>query len=203
MSALTFEPATHTYRLGGRVLPSVTQVLGGLYSFAGVPIEVLELARERGTDVHLACAHHDIGAPYNLPGDRMGYLQAWGRFIEATEPNWSAVEQPMHSNSDLYAGTPDRIGELRWRGALVPAVVDIKTAATPHPAWGVQTAGYARLWRPWESERQSAGAASLRRLTVRLSADGTYQVDEWTDPTDWPVFASLLTLYRFKERHRL
>jgi hypothetical protein len=47
--AIEFEPAGHEYKLGGRVVPSVSQVLEPLAMLDGIPEKVLEEARIRGT----------------------------------------------------------------------------------------------------------------------------------------------------------
>ena len=38
-------------------------------------------------------------------------------------------------------------------------------------------------------------------MAVQLKSDGTYTAKTYTDPTDWPVFASLLTLRNWCARH--
>ena len=48
MSALTFDEAAHEYRLDGRRLPSVTQLLAPLVDYSKVPRETLERAQALG-----------------------------------------------------------------------------------------------------------------------------------------------------------
>ena len=34
-------------------------------------------------------------------------------------------------------------------------------------------------------------------------ADGSYRLEEFSDPTDWSVFLSVMTVEAFKKRHKL
>lgn len=193
---LTFDEPTHTYRWKGVVVPSVTQVLGGLYSFAGVPLEVLEAAKERGSDVHLACQLFDENdlRDESLTDEVRGYLKGWQKFTRDCAPVWSAIEKPVYHQGMRFAGTPDRMGRFFYQGLLIdPAQVDIKTSAASHPCWGVQTMAY----------NHAAGQLAARRFSVQLRPDGDYRLVEWKDPGDWPTFVSLMTLRNFKERHNL
>lgn len=196
---LTFDPATHTYRYAGKVVPGVTSLLDSLHSFAGVPWEVLEAARHRGSDVHLACQLFDEN---DLDEERLeakqpkvhAYLKGWKKFLRDCQPNWVAIEEPVYHEGQAYAGTPDRFGGLLHKGRrLSIAQVDIKTAAASHPVWGVQLAAY----------NAAALYGDVPRLTCQLAPDGTYRLIEWTDPADWPIFLSLLNLHHWKERHGL
>jgi hypothetical protein len=200
--SLTFNEERHEYRWEGKVVPSVTQVLGGLYSFAGVPLDVLDAARERGGDVHLACQFYD---EQDLDEDRLrceqpnvwNYLCGWKRFIRDCNATFGQIEQPVYHTAMRYAGTPDRMGaRLLYKGVMVnDAQIDIKTSVDAHPCWGVQTMAYSH----------AVNIPNQRRFTVQLRDDpkGDYRLIEWPDPADWPVFVSLLTLRTFKERHKL
>lgn len=186
---LTFDEAAHEYRLGGARLPSVTQLLQQLHSFAGVPAAVLAAAAERGTAVHKACELLDLDDldESTVDSSLVGYVEAWKAFMRDKTPNWRHIELIAHHQTLRYAGMLDRFGEIdgdEW-------VVDIKTSATDHPVWGIQTAAYAHL----------LNKPNARRATVQLRPNGTYRFKPWTDPTDWPVFVSLVTLNSWKEKH--
>lgn len=190
IDALTFDADSHTYRVGGQVVPSVTQLLEKLHSFAGVPRDVLAAAAERGTAVHIACEYHDTGGvdEESIDPAIRGYVAAYLRFLGDVRPKWMAVEQRVFHRPLRYAGTLDRAGQIDGR----PWIVDLKTGATSHPVWGMQTAAYA----------QAAGMPTANRGTVQLAADGTYRFREWKDPTDWPAFASLVTLHNWALSHK-
>lgn len=189
MTVLTFDEASHTYRVDGAVVPSVTQLLGKLHDFAGVPLDVLEAARQRGTAVHKACHFYDESDldEGRLSAQTTGYLEGWKKFRRESACEIVECEQrgvhPVHR----FAGTWDRalaIADLPW-------TVDIKTGP-PHWVMGLQLAAYNEL-----RHTQRIG-----RATVHLTADGNYKFKEWKDPTDWPAFLSLVTLHNIMEKHR-
>jgi len=202
--SLTFDEASHTYRWKGSVVPGVTSLLGSLQSFANISPDGMEAAQERGTDTHNACHFYDeedIDEAKLLAAqpDVWARLQGWKRFLLDCRPNWSLIEEPLYHEGLRYACRPDRIGELTLNSIVVPnCVVEIKTSASKHPVWGVQTMAQAKAFGlPYEA----------RRFTVQLliGADGlgTYKLEEWKDPTDWPVFVSLVTLNQWKRSKNL
>lgn len=185
---LTFDEESHTYRVGGVVRPSVTQVLDRLHTFGMVPAEVLQAAQERGTTVHLLTQYHDENDLdwESIDPQFAGYLEGWRKFCADRKAKWCGVEVRGYSQRFGYAGTMDRLGYL----GAVPFVVDIKTSAQPHRVWGMQTAAYRQL----AAERFDPKWITARRGTVQLRADGTYSFLAWDDPDDWPAFVSLINL---------
>lgn len=188
---LTFDAETHTYRLLGAVVPSVTQLLQPLVDFSGVPREVLQAKRELGRQVHFACELDDDAdlEEDSVPEEIEPYLKAYRQFKADTGAlvllNEMQVAEPMLQ----YAGTLDRV--LLVNG--VRYLVDLKTSIATPIAVGPQTAAYLR----------ALGDTSVtHRAALRLRADGTYRFDTLTGADDWSVFLSCLTLFRFKESHR-
>lgn len=190
--SLTFDAGSHTYRWQGTVVPSVTQILQPLVDFSRVPADVLKAASAFGTAVHKACELDDLGDLEEalLDPALAPYLAGWRKFRREHASEWDLIEQPLFNPSLRYAGTPDRIG--RVDGVL--AVVDIKSSSTLLPAVGPQTAAYARAY--------SHSGAALQRFGVRLFPNG-YELKQYSDPLDWPTFASLVTVRQFCERHFL
>lgn len=186
--SLTFDETKHEYRHKGKVVPSVTQVLQLLHSFAGVPLDVLKAAQERGTAVHLICQYWDEGDldETTIHPSLRGYFNAWLKFMDEMNPRWTEIEKRAH-HSLGFAGTWDRAGLIKGEDWIV----DIKTSVASHPVWGIQTAAYCQL----------SGRPNARRGTVRLAKDGTYKFDTWTDPMDWPTFVSLITLNNWRNKH--
>jgi hypothetical protein len=185
---LTFDEPTHTYRYGGVVRPSVTQVLEKLHDFSMVPKDVLEAACERGTYVHLLTQYHDEGdlATESI-GDYWPYLDAWIKFCAAHKAKWDDIEWRHYSKRYGYAGTMDRRGTLDG----VRYIVDVKTSASPHRVWGMQTAAYRQL-----AAEEDPKWLLARRATVQLRPEngGTYKFLAWDDPDDWGAFLSLINL---------
>lgn len=190
MSVLTFDEATHTYRFGGQVVPGVTSILSPLTDFSRVPPHVLQAASDFGKAVHLACELDDLGEldEATLDPALAPYLQAWRKFSAEHAVEWEQIEQPIYHATLRYAGTPDRFGNVNGR----PAVVDIKSTAQLYPAVGPQLAAYGNVLNPYAD-----------RIAVQLKDDGTYVAKPYKDPTDWPLFASLLTLRNWCALHSI
>lgn len=189
---LTFDDATHTYRHGEKVVPSVTQCLSKLHDFGMVPKDVLEAACLRGSYVHTLTEYHDQGDldPSSI-GEYLGYLDAWIQFCADRKAVWSGIEIRGYSERYGFAGTWDRHGTLN--GAKF--VVDVKTSAAPHKVWGMQTSAYRQLLA-----EQDPAWVLARRATVQLRADGTYKFIEWSDPADWTAFLSLVNLINWSSK---
>lgn len=191
MSGLTFDEASHTYHFGGQVVPGVTSILAPLTDFSRVPPAVLEAASQFGKAVHRACELDDLG---ELDEDALDpalkpYLEAWRKFSAEYEVQWDEIEKPIYHPTLRYAGTPDRKGLVRG----MRAVVDIKSTAQLYPSVGPQLAAYA----------QAGNEPFAHRIAVQLKADGTYVAKTYSDPTDFPVFASLLTVRNWCARHSI
>jgi len=193
---LDFDPAAHVYRWGGKIVPGVTTVLRGLHSLAGVPLEILEAAQQRGTDVHQACEFLDQDDldEDSLTDQTRGYVAGYRSFLVDCAPNYAGIEEQVYHQTLGYAGTLDRRGALTYAGErIVSAVIDLKTSAQEYPVvWEPQLAAYA----------QAARCPNARRFTLQLRPDGTYRLRECVDPSAWAVFVSLLNIHNWKEKHR-
>lgn len=192
MTVLTFDAEKHEYRVDGQVVPSVTQILRPLMDFSFVKPEVLESAANFGTAVHRACELDDLG---ELDTEKLDpalgpYLAGWRMFCAEHECKWEAIEKAVLHGSMRYAGTLDRAGRVHGESSLV----DIKSGTSLMPTVGPQLAAYARAYDPQ--------GAFLKRYAVRLYPGG-YELKAYTDPSDWPTFASLVTIRQFCERHNL
>mgnify|MGYP001569947541 CR=1 FL=1 len=192
MADLQFYEETHTYRYGGKVVPSVTQVLQaeGISDFSMVPADVLETACARGNAVHLATQYLDEGRlDWSTVGEGLaGYLAAWERFKEECRVEVLEIERRVYYSMG-YAGTLDRVllmQRMRW-------LIDIKSGA-PTPAAAIQTAAY-QFAHPDKDKIN-------RRAAVQLNADGTYKLHQY-DPDsmhDLNIFIAALTIYEYKRR---
>ncbi len=134
----------HSYWLGERRLPSVTEVLKVLPNgYEHVSPEVLERKRVLGTAVHLACELDDRGTldESTLDPAIQPYLSAWRRFRADTGFRCTVIEKSGYSRQYGYAGTLDRLGEI----ASAVSVVDLKCVAELKPETGLQLAAYSQL----------------------------------------------------------
>lgn len=182
-AAIHFEAESHTYRVAGRELPSVTTVLksAGLIDLTWYT----EDARVVGQHAHLACRFDDENDldESNLPPVVAGRVAAWRAFKRDTGAEVLAIEQPVANESHGYAGTLDR--RIRWHGALW--VIELKPA-TPERWHALQLAAYAAC----VTQRH-------RRAVVHLHEDGKYRVREYDDPRDLAVFHAALTLHNWRK----
>lgn len=191
MKGLTFDEATHTYRFNGNVVPGVTSILSPLTDFSMVRPDVLDAASKFGQAVHLACELDDLGTldESALDASLVPYLEGWRKFSKDYLVEWSSIEvQVYHANMN-YAGTPDRIGLVKGDNT----VVDIKSTAALYPSVGPQLSAYAH----------ASGNKFAKRLAVQLKSNGTYVAEYYKDPTDWPVFVSLLTVRNWCARNSI
>ena len=188
------DEVTHTYRAGGAVVPGVTSILGSLRDFTRIDEEVLRKACERGTNVHLATEYHDRGTldETSLLPEEAGYLEGWKKFCAEHKPWWLSIEEIVFHPVHRYAGKLDRRCSMQFGGQRIEvAQVDVKTGAT-HPVMGLQLAAYVAA---------AGDPPSTPRFTCQLNKNGTYKLVQWTDPTDWPMFLSLLNINSFRRKH--
>lgn len=199
---LTFDEPTHTYRIDGVVVPSVTQVFERATGLHLVPVDVLEEAQARGTYVHRLCELDDLG---ELDEDEersrgvkewFGYLLGWRKFVRQMRPNWRRIEQPHHCKLLMLAGTPDREGVLEATSdPTQPWVIEVKTGAARSRYWGMQLAAYKQL-----IARTDTRYALAKRAAVRLTPDGDFRFDEFKDANDLPAFLGLRTFTDWESR---
>lgn len=120
-ATLTFEPETHTYRLRGEAIPSVTQ-LTAIYGADMVEPDgdmelTLEAAAERGTALHGYIEYllrGGEGCEYEMPDMWRGYADAVELFLSEHTLDPMLVETAMyaHENDVDFAGRPDFVGEF-------------------------------------------------------------------------------------------
>lgn len=195
---LTFDQDSHTYRFAGLVVPSVTQILRPMMDLDHVEPDLLRRASAFGTAVHMACELDDNQQldESALDANLMPYLAGWRKFCREHGCTWDWIESRVYHPTMRYAGTLDRHGFVDG----FRAVVDIKSGTSLYASVGPQLAAYAHAHAQGIS--QPAMASVYRRYAVRLYPDG-YELKQYTDPTDWATFASLVTLRQFCGKHRI
>lgn len=182
---LTFDPATHIYKVNGEVWPSVTQILKDMGFIDDRWFN--EYARERGSLAHLiikwdcqGVLDEDTVDPILRP-----YLDAWRLFVDDTGFVSGSVETPLYDPIRRFAGTPDNVGELYE----VPAEIDYKTGAIS-PVTGLQLAGYELLT-----------GKRLKRYGLQLMNTGKYKLTPFRDRNDRHVFLSALACWWWIRNH--
>jgi hypothetical protein len=191
MLQLEFEKSTHVYRYGGKIVPSVTQVMAPLIDFSMVDPEILEAARQFGQHCHEACHLFDTGELVRDTLDPLlaPYVDAWGRFLDQSGAVVIASEQSLMHLQLGYAGTPDRV--LDW-GRFGVAIPDLKFTATVPKTVGVQTAAYAKAYASFHGLNKEPV-----RVCIHLHGDGSYHVHRRQELSDWSYFLSCLNVWKF------
>lgn len=205
LSALTYDDATHTYRVGAVTLPGVTSILdlvpprsvflAKMAALGEKGRETLAYARQLGTAVHSACHYYDEGTLDRVSLDErvVPYLEGWIRFREESEFEVIGMETCVAHITMGYAGRYDRKG--RRRGHTRKVLLDIKTGLPSTACAGPQTAAYV------EAELSQAGIwESYDRLSIHLPGDGTYKEFPHTDRGDFDVFKAALTIRNYALR---
>lgn len=188
---LEFDKASHVYTVGGRVLPSVTQVLAPLEDFERIPYSVLEAARIRGQHVHEAFALlvRDSLDWESLDLDLVPYLLGAKRFLAESGVTIIASELALADSTIGFAGTLDLACEFKGR----ECIIDVKATATIPRSVGPQTAAYERLYTA------NFGGRARRRLCLQLKPED-YRLEPLNDARDWSMFQSCLNVHNFKNR---
>lgn len=156
----------------GKRYYSVSQVLSVLdpHAFDSVPPEVLEAARQRGTDLHVLFALLLLSRlnlcekPERLSGELGGYFDAMDKFIAEHNPAPVRVEESSTNEKLGVAGTADC---LVWMGKIL-VLIDLKTGGKRAVHKTQLVAGY----RPMTSHREAKKMA-----TLYVHADGSYKLD--------------------------
>jgi len=111
---IEFDPETHVYRVDGRTLPSVTDVLGIIQDFSAVPPDVLEAAKQFGKHVHQAINlfNRDELDWRALNPALVPFVERWRAFLDESGAIVIASEQQVAHARLGFAGTPDVV--LSW-----------------------------------------------------------------------------------------
>jgi hypothetical protein len=187
---IEFDEPSHTYKIDGVVVPSVTQCLKLLDPFQKVDRHILEAARLFGHQGHKAMTL--------LLKDRLNwatldpvlkpYIEAGAEFLYRQHDFLViAAEHVVASKTLGVAGTIDLIGEdERWT-----YIVEWKFTADQPWTAGAQTAAYERLY---------TRSVRTKRLCVVLKP-GKYDTVVLNDPADWNTFLSCLNVTKARMKH--
>ena len=128
MEELTFDEATHTYKLGDREIPSVTTITSILSNlvYGGIDKDILRMAADKGTAVHKAIEEYELFGEYELEPKWQGYMEQYLKAKEEIGFKVIKTEQRLH-NFD-YAGTIDCIGKYNEK----TIIIDWKTTSKLH-----------------------------------------------------------------------
>lgn len=202
---LTFNDETHTYTIDGKGVPGVTEIVNRISPGFNVSDAVVSQAARRGTAVHEYCELADYGAlePEQVEPALTGYVNAYLSFLRDWRPQWAFVEKPLGSETFGFAGTPDRLGFISGR----PALVDVKTTSNPDRKAKIklacQLAGYELLCMDNCPE-----LSDIDCLGLFLKPDGRYSVidrkklERRYKFSSVPMFIMLLEITRIAEGYK-
>lgn len=188
-AGLIFDARTHTYMMGGEIVPGVTSVLKPLIDFSRIPADVLAAKADLGRRIHAATEFDDDGDldEDSVEPDVAPYLAAYRRFRAESGAVVVANERMVYEPMHRYAGTLDRILQID----RIDWLVDIKSCVTTPMSAGPQTAAYLRALNDPRVQRRAA---------LRLRPDGTYRFEPLTSPDDWSCFYACLAVRRYTEK---
>ena len=174
--------------------PSVTQVLGPLADFSRVPPDVLEIACDRGIEVHEFCASYAKGLfvdENSISPHCLGFFLSFKNWLDRYVEEVLLVERELVDTVNRYKGHPDLV--VRMKGDLHLALADLKTPRVSSRLWRLQLSAYLKL-------AQKADYDVLRAFSLRLNPQGKEPIlTEYsgTVKQDFNVFLSALNIWRF------
>lgn len=198
LDRVTFDPVKHEYFLDGRLLPNITRIIDWMNSYAGVPSDVMNQARDLGDIVHLTTELYDrddlvIESVHSMIEP---YLAAWQQFRYDTGFIPELIEHRVLSLKHWFAGRLDRVGRFKNSDR---GLVEIKTTAKSMPANGPQTAAQ----KQGLIEQGYPGAESLKRYSLRLCPELSppYRLTQHSDPQDLNVFLCSLQISNWRKNN--
>jgi hypothetical protein len=194
---VALDETTHTYRVGGRVIPGVTRALEQIDELDGIPRDLLEAAARFGRHVHKAVHLFNQGTldEEALDAPLVPYLTAYRKFLADTGARVIESERLVHHRKIGYAGMLDLTAI--WGALPYPAVVDVKSSATIPRSVAPQTAGYREAYL----SESPLHKLSSRRYCLQLKGNGEYRLKHYDDPKDWAIFLSCLNLHNWRAKN--
>jgi len=176
---ISFDEASHTYRVGGLIKPSVTQVLDFMGRVS--PFCKSSKAASFGTEIHSLLERFDKGGPAesDLPEDHMICLAMYRQYKDDLNPDFTDIEAILYDEELQVCGTVDRAG------TNPDFIMDIKTGSSILESARLQTAAYARMRFPLTYEL-------ARRYCVQINPKlKTYKIKTYEDPKDFIEWENL------------
>ncbi len=196
--AIEFDEATHTYRLDGAVVPSVTAIIEPVRRELGGSESVLEYKRQIGKALDTAIElyeRQDLDVD-SLDPAVLPFLNGWLKFKQDSGFRVLLNQPVVYSRKFRFAGRPDLIGTRDASSMTPDELIDTKCVWTIDPATAIQTAGYC------VAALESLGIRIKKRAGIQLLRDGSYKVHPYTNPNDETVFQSCRNVHAWLTAHR-
>lgn len=200
---LKFDEKTHQYTLGGKIIPSVTQILNRVgtrndenspwQSVSGGDFMINEIASKFGKEFHKAAAARVMNKKFTCDPLIKPWVNGLEMFLSEYDV-WNCEAEIMHFSKYGFAGTYDVFSNYSHKNRSGLCVLDWKTSVTISKSSRLQTAGYEQITREKHNIRKNI---HIDRLTIRIFENG-YEVDLRTkkDSSDWTKFLSILNVYK-------
>ena len=196
INELSFEESTHTYKLDGVEIPSVTTIMKPLSQslYKTVDEAVLNKAAERGTIIHNAIENFIKFGFSDCPHEYITYFHAFLQWCKDYSVEIIQSEFKTYHKLMKYAGTIDLICKIGGE----KFIVDYKTSASVNRMLtGVQTEAYAKAF-------ESHGMKIDKKAILHLTKYGKYDFIEYNhnDYESWNVFVALMTIRNHIEKYQ-
>lgn len=193
---LDFDERTHTYKLNGVVLPSVTTIMKPLSNdkYSTVRADVLENAANKGSIVHNAIENYLKFGIEDISEEHKPYFLAFLEFLSDKQPTILVTESKVYHKILRYSGTVDLICIIDGKVYLI----DYKTTAVLiEMLTKVQLEAYAKALDSHEFKVD-------KKAILHLKKDGTYSFKEYdnNDSESWNVFGALITVNSYINKYR-
>jgi len=172
---LTFDEASHIYRLNGDIIPSVSKLMEPLKDqcYGGISKRTLENAAIKGSAVHNSIENWIKFGIDDIPSEHRGYFNGFVEWWKQYKPRVFGSEVRIYHKLMRYGGTIDLLCEI---GGLLE-LIDFKTTYTLlEMACGVQLEAYQQMgpcerWLPRSIRPEGAAALSPGRLGTGRSCE--------------------------------
>lgn len=193
---LTFEDSTHTYRLDGVIIPSVSTIMEPLNAdkYRGISAKTLARAADKGTSVHNAIENWIKFDIEDCPEEHQAYFDAFREWWEREKPVLVGSECRVYHKIMQYGGTVDLLAYIRDKLTLL----DFKSTYNLYEmTCGVQLEAYLQALA-------SHGIIVEQKLILQLKRDGNFAEREFLakDPVRWRVFGGLKCVYDYLQSYK-
>jgi hypothetical protein len=177
----------HTYRLNGKTVPSVTQIIK---ETVGCGWQTSEWYLTRGKAIHACAALVAEGKSFKFDERLSGYVAALKKFFSEMKPQLIGCETFIYSEMYQYAGRLDLGCKISGHRAIIDWKHNIDKVRTP-----IQIGGYSAALKEMTHEFFDLG------FGVEIRENGTYNMTEAIDlRRSRNEFLALRTAYAIKEK---
>ena len=184
---IDFNEQEHTYKIDGRKVPSVTQIISETIGHGWI---AADWYLTRGRAIHKCAEFIAQGKDFKYDDRLAGYVAALRKFFSEVKPVVIKSELFVGSSTYQFCGTLDLICKIGTRNVIIDYKHSVDKIRIP-----LQIGGYAIGMRDTYGTEYCFGSG------VQPKEDGTYSMTE-IFKLDIPAreFLALRTCYRIKEK---